>query len=630
MKFFNKFVYIFIIFISIIIIQTCTIYSDNIDSDGDGLSDKTEIDGWEVTYEDGFKQLFSYKVISDPNNKDTDNDGLTDFVEFFIKSDPVNVDTDGDGLLDGDEPNYGSNILDADSDDDARVEGQTMPNPELMDYNEVYIYKTSPVLNDTDGDGKGDFEEITGGGFNPLIADTPKVRAVLSNNPNITIIKTDSQGTVVSSENMTSLQVRNDDIYNTSDTTSNKNVHESSKEITTETETKLLPPKCKTKTTEVTTTTDQFTEETTSSVTQGSVRDAQQSYYNNREKIDQTDTQYSGGLMTLAFRVDNLSNLGVEVKQLFITVLKRNVGGGFLPITTVSPITPNSPVAIDAGSSTGSFTVTGELDLQTTRELLLDPSSLIFEVAKLGIGIVGPTGDTLYYSSTDIIERTTRLAIDYGDGSASETYSIRTTLKRDAFGQQTGITLREALDILKEDPRIDFSYETIESPVYDLETGSLIGTTRDLAQIKNKPSISIKEGFWALLSSSQSAAEPLTSVDEITLLHGDYTSLVFVKDSDEDGLYNREEFLIGTNRLMSDSDGDGLDDFVEVKQGWDIAVAGEDVRHVYPDARVSDADGDGWSDPFEKDNGTDPFEKDTDGDLVNDPVDLFPLDPNNS
>jgi hypothetical protein len=631
MKKINNFVLMILIFFFTLSAGfSCQMYSDDVDTDGDGLSDKAEIEGWIVTYEDGFKQLTSYPVISDPNTKDTDGDGLSDFVEFFIKCDPVNVDTDGDGLLDGDEPNYGSNILDADSDDDARIEGQTTPNPELLDYNEVYVYKTSPVLDDTDGDARGDYEEITGGGFNPLIAETPKVRAILSNNPNITIIKVDSQGTIVASENMTSLQVKEDDIYNRSDTSSNKNVHEESKEVTTETEIKILPPTCKTKTTEVTTTTDQFTEETSTSITEGSARDAQQSYYSNREKIDQTENQYTGGQITLAFRLENLSDIGVEVKQLFISVLKSKPRGGFLPITTVSPITPDNPVAIDAGSVTGSFTVTGELDLMTVRELLLDPGSLVFEVAKLSLGRVGPTGDILYYSSTDVIERTTRLAVDYGDGSPVETYSIRTTLKRDAWGQQVGTTLREALDILMEDPRIDFSYETIETPVYDVETGIKIGTTRDLSQINDKPSISVKDGFWALLSSSQSSAEPLTPVDDIVLLHGDYTSLVYIKDSDEDGLYDRQEYLMGTDREHPDTDGDGRDDFEEVNAGWDVPVIGQSVVHVYSDARVADVDEDGWSDPIEMDNGTNPYEADTDGDGVTDPDDVSPLNPGNN
>jgi len=67
------------------------ITDDDLDSDGDGISDYDEINGF-------------FGVPTDPNNADTDGDGLTDYEELLgvygYFTDPLNPDTDGDGVPD--------------------------------------------------------------------------------------------------------------------------------------------------------------------------------------------------------------------------------------------------------------------------------------------------------------------------------------------------------------------------------------------------------------------------------------------------------------------------------------------------------------------------------------------------
>ena len=79
------------------------------DSDGDGLSDASEVDVYR----------------SDPLNPNSDSDGLPDGIEASLyHTNPIDSDTDDDGLSDSDEVGlHGTNPLRVDSDDDDFPDG---------------------------------------------------------------------------------------------------------------------------------------------------------------------------------------------------------------------------------------------------------------------------------------------------------------------------------------------------------------------------------------------------------------------------------------------------------------------------------------------------------------------------
>lgn len=82
------------------------------------------------------------------------------------------------------------------------------------------------------------------------------------------------------------------------------------------------------------------------------------------------------------------------------------------------------------------------------------------------------------------------------------------------------------------------------------------------------------------------------------------------RDEDMDGLSNAEEYAAGSNPLVADTDGDGLDDSAEVR-----------VHGTSP-AR-SDTDGDGLNDGDEIGvHGTDPLQRDSDADGLDDGVEI--------
>jgi hypothetical protein len=110
---------------------------ENPDSDSDGI-----LDGLEV-----------FSIYSDPANNDTDGDLLLDGWELEYGLDPIvsdaTEDFDNDGLTNIDEVMYGTDVFSNDTDAD-----------DLSDFDEIFIYFTTPTNNDTDFDLLNDYEEI--------------------------------------------------------------------------------------------------------------------------------------------------------------------------------------------------------------------------------------------------------------------------------------------------------------------------------------------------------------------------------------------------------------------------------------------------------------------------------------
>lgn len=111
-----------------------------------------------------------------------------------------------------------------------------------------------------------------------------------------------------------------------------------------------------------------------------------------------------------------------------------------------------------------------------------------------------------------------------------------------------------------------------------------------------------------------SGTPPLDGVTVSGLSLADNTFLA--GDQDADDLATWREYLLGTDPLNPDTNGNGVLD------GHDDATGANGLD--------PDSDDDGVPNWIEQQNGTDPFDADTDGDGVTDANDAFPLDPTRS
>jgi len=143
------------------------------DFDSDGISDS-----WELFYGldpfnpddtvididgDGLTNIYEYQFNTDPTNVDSDNDNLVDADEILVyDTNPLCNDTDDDGLPDGWEIDNDLNPLTDDANEDPDGDGLTNI--------EEYSIQTSPVDLDTDNDGLPDGWEVNNG-LDPLTDD---------------------------------------------------------------------------------------------------------------------------------------------------------------------------------------------------------------------------------------------------------------------------------------------------------------------------------------------------------------------------------------------------------------------------------------------------------------------------
>ncbi|MEO8603138.1 MAG: hypothetical protein ABI629_11235 [bacterium] len=140
----------------------------------------------------------------------------------------------------------------------------------------------------------------------------------------------------------------------------------------------------------------------------------------------------------------------------------------------------------------------------------------------------------------------------------------------------------------------------IGSPPFVLPGGLIAGQCNGpetVVRVENRRNGQFRR-YWALFSSQ---AQQQTDFGQIQVSPGDSINLTFVQDADRDGLIAQEEFLHGTSDFNRDTDGDGLDDFAEVRIGWEVGAVGQALRRVFPDPRNADSDGDGLTDRDEED-----------------------------
>ncbi len=597
------------------------------DADGDGLSDADEKLGWTVLINEDGKAAMSMRLVqSDPFSADTDSDGLCDNEESALKTDPRQLDSDGDGLADYDEVNrWGSSPTNVDSDQDAQG------NSSFYDGSEVLNFGTSPTLADSDGDGRTDFEEINQNGTNALVAEIPMPALTITSAMDLGVnVKLENGSTVSNAATHAFEQGTSTALSKTSET-ANTQTTESSYSIEA-TVSAGFPESASVEATGTYSNKSGYVQETSSSFSRASTASSQSTYEALTSDAVNKNETISGGHIGLNFAIQNQGTRSFQMSSVVVTALKRDPANpaSFTSIATLAFPSTADAVVLAEGQSTGPIRAEADISASAAIDLLSNPSAVFFKAANFAL--TDRTGTAFQFSiGEETSNRTALLTIDYGGVRPLERFRIATNVERTSTGKAAGVRLGDALSkIIGLTPGVGYQTEArfggtnrIMTRVRDVEaTPSLDGGT---------------ERFWVVIAPenpdpsltpvAQRLLSRTSNLEDAVLMPRDSLTLAFVADGDHDGLFEREELMYGTYDGTPDSDGDGLTDFEEVRQGWVVPVDNAFYSahpKVYSRPTSVDADGDGWSDAVERTNGTDPNRRDTDGDGLIDSLDPAP------
>lgn len=487
-------------------------------------------------------------------------------------------------------------------------------NDGVPDVDEVNVWRTSPTVADSDGDGFDDgveindlaFDpEVNNFQFNPLIADRPELDIELALAPVIYAVYETTSGTTetIGRERSTETRAANTRSWGGSSSYAVEQSHtvggsagfsgwsfeasvsyEYSYSTTNETS-------------------SEWSEEQT---TENAETNAAMESFESSNEIATT-----GGVLGISVEVRNPGNIAYFLDNLTLTAYELDPLNpeNISPVGTLTfldGLDTFPRTRLEPGESSAPLTFDTELDLPTTKALLRNSRNLMIAPATSLVEGDGTVDFEL--AATAVNARTAEVIIDFGDERPAERYRVSTV----SNGEDNFITAETAFrDVL----RIPYEQGTV--PFRRTEDGVAEDTLPMLTSVRNLGTSDEDTTLWTVIhsfsiengaSTDVRQYHPLSSeldFGALELRKGDTLQLTRIVDVDRDGLGERAEYAFGTDPSNPDTDADGCRDGFEVV-GWDIDDAFFGTRRVRSNPRLANTDGDRLNDCEEFEARTDP------------------------
>ncbi len=499
----------------------------------------------------------------------------------------------------------------------------------LRDADEI-VYGTNPTLVDTDGDGFSDFDEIVTHAFNanvnnlrfnPLIADTPKIKIDITSPPDFSFNYTLDSGTT------TSLSTNNTITQGTSVSTSNSSEQSQSFDFTNGFGAEIMigfeaGPE-PTVTGSVTASYNH--EETVSSGTtvafsSENTQENSRTLEKAKELASSSNVSYSDGDIDVTVQITNTGHLAYTLKDLILSsfVVSKSQSGlaygavGQMYYNTVG-LSPFPATTLAPGQTTTQLNfAAGGNDIALMENLMANSTG--FTVKPATYNLLDQSGQPFNFSSTNIGTQTATVIVDFANNGG------RSNIEESVAVHGNPNTSLSILDALQSILTLDVIVKDVYGNTSDVYANITSGSVYAVDGLADNGA----QAHWLIIHGKQQGNNQMvttvyTTPDEvarwqarsqgtvnnlvseftpstIALNAGDILHLVYIQDSDLDGLSDLQEFSYNTNPQAPDTDFDGIQDSVEV-MGWDIAYLdefGSNIQtRVYSDPTLADTDADG-------------------------------------
>ncbi len=502
-------------------------------------------------------------------------------VSLFFIGCPMNytgaTDTDGDGVPDS---------------RDEDIDGDGLSNSE-----ETAIWRTNPILEDTDGDGWHDGDEVNMGSmFNPLLANMPELLLEITTTPEI----------VLTGENSSSQQYEftiAEGNSASSETTVSSSLSESRSLENAWSLEGMVGYGIGAEGFNCSLTTGysgSYTVESGYSWGSEKTESNTKSIEQSKTYADEQSITYDGGILSVGARLYNPTNIAFTVDSLLVSGYRMNtlnsnygqyslLGSGNMTIDgfTSMTIPPNKP--------SGEFMLTQEFDSPEQAEALAQSCpSMIFSISGYSSSMTINEVDTDFTEEmTTVAGLCAKIIVSPGPGNGdSEQFLVAARTKYNpAYTTQeemyTTLTLADILKNMGLVRGIDFLTDSADGRITSFN--GIAEDTSDSSQ------------WLVMVQDLDDGLDFYTAadgydLDAIPIEPGYIVNICYSQDQDGDGLVLSMENLYGSSDTETDSDGDGKDDVDEVL-GWTLP----DDTTVYTNPALADTDGDGFDDGVDDD-----------------------------
>ncbi len=462
-------------------------------------------------------------------------------------------DVDGDGIL---------NTNDTDIDGDG-----------LSNDIETNTHHTSPYIADTDGDGWNDDEELLNyvetypPKFSPLVADLPGMKLTLRSETAIELKYFNTTGTEVSYQVGETTSMSSGYTHSNTLTQSMAAEYGWSYESGIEVGTSGGDPHVVSHVNVGAHGT--YTQETGHSWSNSRTVEHDRAVSRIRNRTTSEARQSRGGTISVAVSFANVSNIAYDVNDVTLACYKLIPDEDFVkPIATLECGSGLS-FSLDpqGGSGQGDDTVyvfeDNSLTVEKTLELMEDSCGVVFGIAGYDVSMEGRNFNE---ANTEVPVRTAEVIIDYGPGLQDkpvERYSVATKTDFNPDATSSGD---------------QFNPIPLQTVLERIGVSVVTGTTGDYHGIQSVNSVAqdtSNRKYWYLVhrfeqdgqewSTYYTIRECSCDLSDIMIGTGDTVELIFSEDVDDDGVPLRTETMFGSDDEKIDSDGDGVDDNVELE-----------------------------------------------------------------